>query len=487
MEADARRGLPLSLLSYAGHQAIRLVATVILTRILVPADFGLLALCSLAIGVLSIFNDFGLGSAAVIRPELDERTRGTVLSIMLLSSAALAVVLIAASPLIADLYGQPRLGPLLMVISGSLFLSGPIWFYETTFQRDLQFGRRLASKLTLAVAYLVSAVTLALLGAGVWSLVIGHVISYAAQLVVLVALAPTRTRPRWDGAEARDLIRSSRGFLVWSGVEFMQQNTDSMVVGRVLGARALGFYGLSFRLSELPWAGVAHPVANVTFPAFSRMRHRGEEWRRTYLTTVQVIALVCAPLGALLSGCAEPLTRTLFNERWLPVIPPLQIFGLWAVLRPIEATVAWMLNALDLAGRVARISGSALLVLVPALIVAADRGGIDAVAWVMAGHMAVLLAALVGVAHARAGVTVADHVRAVAPASVSAMAAWVAARAVVAAMDDVTPPVTLAASVVVALAVYGAGVAVLDRSVVARVRAHLRRLRAATETAPVEG
>src|SRR4051794_10629624 len=141
MEEKARRGIPLSLLSYASTQGLRLIATVILARILVPTDFGLFALTSLAISLLSIFNDFGVGPALVLSRDLDRRTRGTALTLMIASSLLLAVILAVASPFIADLFNQPQLDELLLVVAGSLFLSGPIWFHETALQRELLFGK----------------------------------------------------------------------------------------------------------------------------------------------------------------------------------------------------------------------------------------------------------------------------------------------------------------------------------------------------------
>jgi lipopolysaccharide exporter len=177
MDTRARRAIPLSMLSYASNQALRLLATIALARILVPSDFGLFALTSIAISLLSIFNDMGVGPALVVARESDTKTRRTALSLMIIASFVLAVVLIVLSPLIADFFDEPQLDELLIVVAGSLFLSGPIWFHETTLQRELEFGKRLGTKLVQTVTYITVALTLALLDAGVWSLVVGHVTS----------------------------------------------------------------------------------------------------------------------------------------------------------------------------------------------------------------------------------------------------------------------------------------------------------------------
>ena len=282
MEHKARRSIPVSILSYATNQVLRLGATVVLARILVPEDFGLFALTSLAISLLSIFNDFGVGPALVVARDLDRRTKSTALTLMIAASVLLAALLVALAPLIADLFDEAELDELLIVVAGSLLLSGPIWFHETTLQRDLEFGKRFATKLAQTLTYIVVAITLAVLDAGVWSLVIGHVASYVAYLAALVAVADERIPPGWDGAAARRLAGSGRGFLAQDALEYAQQQSDAVAVGGFLGAGQLGLYAMGFRFGELTYVGVADPIAQVTFPAFSRMRARGEDWRPSF-------------------------------------------------------------------------------------------------------------------------------------------------------------------------------------------------------------
>ena len=196
MEEKARRSIPVSILSYAVNQGLRLAAMVVLARILVPADFGLFALTSLAISLLSILNDLGVGPALVVARDLDRRTRATALTLMIAASLLLAALLVVLAPLAAELFDEDQLDELLLVVAGSLLLSGPIWFHETTLQRDLEFVKRLGTKLVQTLTYITVAITLAVLDAGVWSLVIGHVASYVAYLAALVAVSPRPDSPR---------------------------------------------------------------------------------------------------------------------------------------------------------------------------------------------------------------------------------------------------------------------------------------------------
>jgi PST family polysaccharide transporter len=474
MEEKARRSIPVSILSYAANQGLRLVATVVLARILVPSDFGLFALTSLAISLLSIFNDFGVGPALVVARDLDRRTRGTALTLMIASSLFLAAVLVAVSPLVADVFDEDRLDDLLLVVAGSLFLSGPIWFHETMLQRDLEFIKRFVTKLTQTLTYIAVALTLAILDAGVWSLVIGHVAGYVAYLLALIAVSEERVAPGWDRAAARSLTGSGRGFLAQDALEYAQQQSDAVAVGGVLGAGSLGLYGMAYRFGELTYIGVAEPVTQVTFPAFARMRERGEDWRASFVSVLRLVALATFALGALFSGAAEPIVDTLLGDKWTETIGPLAVFGVWAMLKPLEGTFGWLLNSLEMQGRLAALRALALIPFVPALFVAADGSGITAVAWVMVGHMALLSLVVGATVAARGGVGVAGLLSALAPPAVGAVVAWAASRGVAVALDDAPSLVALVASLSAGLAGFAAGASLADRRVLPDALAQAR-------------
>jgi PST family polysaccharide transporter len=456
MEDKARRSIPVSVLTYATNQGLRLAATVVLARILVPADFGLFALTSLAISLLSIFNDFGVGPALVVARDLDRRTRATALTLMIGASLLLAGILVAIAPLAADLFSEDRLDELLLVVAGSLFLSGPIWFHETTLQRDLEFVKRFATKLVQTLTYISVAITLALLDAGVWSLVIGHVASYVTYLGALIAISSDRVAPGWDRDAARRLAGSGRGFLAQDALEYAQQQSDAVAVGGFLGAGALGLYAMAFRFGELTYIGIAEPITQVTFPAFSRMRERGADWRAAFRTVLQLVALVTFAIGAVFSGAAEPIVNTLLGDKWEATIGPLAVFGVWAMLKPLEGTFGWLLNSLEEQGRLAALRAIALVPFVPALMIAADRSGITAVAWVMVAHMAGLTVAVALTVRSRGGVALRDQLRAVAAPALGALAGWAAARGVAVALDEQAPLLALAGAVAAGLAAYAA-------------------------------
>lgn len=483
LEEKAIRGISWTLLTYAANRVLTLGTIVVLARILEPADFGLLALAVLAVGLLSLFGGLGLGGALVLRQDLDRRAQGTILTLLLTTGVLFAALLAALAPLAGNLFDESRLTGVLLVLSTVVLLSGFNWFYETLLQRELEFSRRFVALITQATVNSAVAVTLAVLGAGIWSLVAGQIAGTIAYGAILVALAPYRVRPSYDPAAARDALRSGRGFLLQGATAFVSQNIDYVAIGRALGAAPLGFYFMAYRVSEVPYWAIADPIAKVTFPAFARMRHRGEDIRAAFLSALRLVALAACPLGVLLSASADPFTRTIFGSEWLTMIGPLSVLGIWTAVRSLEATAGWLLNSLGESGLLALLSAVFLGPLLVSLLLAARFGGITAVSWVMLAN-AVFATAVIGYfIGGRVGVSISDQLRAVWPIVVACGGAWVAARAVVELTEDAAPVLALFLSVTAGTAAYAAAIFLVQRSLIGETIGQVRRIRGGASAA----
>lgn len=443
MERKAVRGVPWTLFSYAGNKVITVTTTLVLARLLVPADFGVAALALLVVGVLNLIGDLGLAATFVLRQDLNERAKGTLLTMMLAMGATMAVVGAAISPLMGSLLDEPRLTNVLAVMSLSALLVAPTWFYEALLQRELEFRRRFAGMTAQSLTNAATALTLAALGAGVWSIVVGQLAATVAYGGVLLALAPYRVRPTFDRAAARDLFSTSSGFLVQTGASFTRENLDYAIVGRVLGSSSLGIYSVAYRLCDLTYWAVADPVAKVTFPAFARARERGEDISASFLAVLRLVALVVVPAGVFVSAAADPFTRTLFDEKWLPMIAPLTALGLWAAVRPVEATIGWLLNSVGAARSVGKVAALMLVPLAVGIVVAAHLGDLTTVAWVILADRMVALPTAALLARRHADVPLRAIWNALWPVAVAAAPAWFATHTAADAIGHLHPLVAL--------------------------------------------
>jgi lipopolysaccharide exporter len=467
LEDKAIRGVPWTLLAYAGSKAINVVTTVVLARLLVPEDFGIIALANLTMNVVNVLKDFGLGGAFVLQQDLDERGKGTILTLLMAMGTGGALLLAAASPLVAEFFHEERLTAVLAFLSITVFFGGFASFYETALWRELEFRRRFVAFAAQSLSFAAIAIGLALLGAGLWSMVVGQTAAAVVLCAALYVLSPYHVRPAFDRESARRTLGISKGFLLQGGIAIVQTNVDYLAVGRVLGAVQAGFYSVAFRMSELPFYMVAEPVGKVTFPAFARMRERGESIQGSFLSALRLVALAACPLGVLLSATANPFVETIFGQKWLPMIGATVVMGLWGAVRPLQTTLAWLLNSVEEATVTGVVASVGLVFLVPGLFLAADLGGITGVAWAMLASAVVESIVLAGFVASRAKISLGDQLRSLRPVLVACAGTWVVARSVAEALDP-QPAVALLAASAAGMAAYLALLALVEPGLLAK-------------------
>lgn len=462
MEDKALRSFPWAVLSYAATKTGTVVTTIVLARLLVPEDFGLISLATVIVGLVNLLSDVGMGSVLILRRDLDDTGKGTILSLLLILGAMLAVLLAVAADWIASVVNTPALGRILSILAVTVFVSGLTWFYESLLQGELEFRKRFFSQASQSISYAAVAIPLAALGVGVWSLVVGQIVAFAVYALVLVSVAPVRIRPALDLRVARDVIGSGMGFLLQGGVAFLKQNLDYLVIGRFAGVTSLGFYTLSFRMAELPYWSIADPVAKVTFPSFARMRHQGEDITAPYLTSLRLVSLVASPAGIILGASADSFVRAIYGEKWLPMIAPLSILGIWAAVRPVQGMIGWLLNSFGQARASGLVSVTTLGPLMVGVVVAVQLGGLEGVAWIMVADAVVSVCLLAYLAQVRAGVSMGAQWAALRPVAMACTTAWAAAKLGETVAGEASAIVALGCSIVFGVVAYIATVLLLD-------------------------
>jgi O-antigen/teichoic acid export membrane protein len=476
MEDKAVRGFSWTLFGIGLSKGLATVTTVVLAALVAPSDFGLVAIGLVVVNFVSWFGGSSFGATLIVHQDLDERGQGTVLSLSLLGAAASAVGILVLAPFMADALRQPRLTAVLAVLTISVQLSGLTAFYESLLQNELEFRRRFVALFTQTATFSVTAITLAALGAGVWSLVAGQVLSVALFAAMLVALAPRRVAPAWDRREVGQLFKTGRGFALQGITAFIRQNVDVMAVGRSFGASAVGFYAMAFRLGDLTYSALADPIARVTFPAFARSRARDEDIRPVFLAVLRVVALITVPCGVILSAAGEPFTRTFFGPEWAPMVSVLGVVGLWAAVRPVEATLGWLLNSLGHAGAVGRVAVFVIVPLVVGLVLVVGSGNLTLVALVPLADTLLYLAILTVLVGRHAGLPATALGRALAPVAFAGAVSWVVTRLYAEALVEVPAILALAGAAGAGGLVFGLTVLLVDRPLIRSTVAQGARL-----------
>jgi O-antigen/teichoic acid export membrane protein len=313
----------------------QVVVTAVLARLLTPADYGLAGLSAVYVGLAAIFAQFGIGPALIQRSELTPRIiRAGFTATVLIGFITTATVWLTA-PWAAQLLGNAALTPIIRGLSFTFILANPGFVAEGLSERSLAWRRLMWVEVAaFMVGYAVPALVLAAAGFGVWAIVGSTLGQNLVRTAVLLKLQP---HPKWPriGPEIRELLRFGSGFTLARAFNYGAGQGDNLVVGRVLGILALGYYSRAFKLMMILVTYFAIVVTKVLFPVMSRLQGQPERLRSTYLTGAAVLGMISAPLGALMVVTAPEIVAVVLGPKWTPAIVPFQILTAGIMLRNV--------------------------------------------------------------------------------------------------------------------------------------------------------
>jgi O-antigen/teichoic acid export membrane protein len=313
---------------------LKLVVLVVLTRLLTPADFGVVTAALVVINFSLNFSQVGLGPALVQRPVLEPRHIITAFIASSVLGLLLAGLMLLAAPLVAQFFRIDGLTPVVRALAVLFVITGIATVPESLLQRNLRF-RLIANRdvLAYAISWLGVGVGLAFLGWGPWSLVAAQLTQVTIRTAILLRASPPFLggRPTW--ASFIELMDYGVGqSITRMGVIFANQ-ADNLVVGRWLGAAALGIYSRAYQLMQVPTALLTDVLDRVLFPTMSRLQDDPRRLGSAYLRATAALVLVALPLGVVAAVLAPELVAVAFGSRWQSLVAPFQVLALGMMLR----------------------------------------------------------------------------------------------------------------------------------------------------------
>jgi len=332
--------------STAVRSFFQMLTRYILARMLFPADFGLVTMAYIAIDFLQMFREMGFSSALIYRKGDIRKAADTTFVTLLLIAVVLFSVSFVAAPYVAAFYRTAELTSVMRVLSVNILISVFGQVQLSLLAKNLAFRERLLPDLVPTVAYGVVAVLLALMGLGVWSLVIARVVDSVLTSVLAWVVVPWwRPRLRFDRQVAKELFDYGK-HIVGSGLLiFGITNLDSTFIGRVLGADPLGYYGFAYNTANLPATHISRIIGQVLFPAYSKIQDDIAALRRAFFRTLHYVSLLSIPMAVGMIAFAEPFIYTIYGEKWAPSIVPLQVLGVYGLLRSVAVNMGSVFKA----------------------------------------------------------------------------------------------------------------------------------------------
>lgn len=310
-----------------------------LARLLDPGEFGILGMAIVFTGFAQLFADFGIGSAIIQNRKLDD----LVLSSSFWANTGVALLLVvslaAASPLVAMFYNNPVLGPVVAVLSASLFFSGLTVIPRAILYKQMEFSKVAKAQVIGSFLGSLAAVSLALEGFGIWSLVAQPLLGSAVVAWLTYAYSGWKPKREFSWSSIQSLLHFSAGVIGSDLLNYANRNADNLLIGKFLGSGALGYYSLAYQLMLYPLEQVAGVIVRVLFPTLAQLQVDMVRFRQAYLKSVSAIALVTFPMMMGLYVVSNDFVLVVFGEKWLPMLPVLKILCFVGMLQSVGTTV----------------------------------------------------------------------------------------------------------------------------------------------------
>jgi O-antigen/teichoic acid export membrane protein len=333
--------------STAVVEGLRMVRLVVLARLLAPEDFGLMAMVTVVIGFGEIYADGGISNAIIHRQNATREQLSSLYWLNIVVGMLVFTVVCAAEPLVAQLFGEPRLTALVSW-AALAFLIAPIGQqFRVLLRRELKFKPLAQVEMSAAVVGTAVAVCSALSGQGVFALVWGYLTIVSTKSLIFAWLGWKVWRPLLHFR--RNDLEGFIGFGMYQmgsrTATYFASNVDYMIIGRFLGAEVLGVYMVAYQLVLMPLHKLNPVLTQVAFPIFAKKQSDNTALRRGYLQLNRMIAFVTFPALVAAGVTAPIIVPVLFGERWLGAVPLIQILASLGMLKTLINPIGSILLA----------------------------------------------------------------------------------------------------------------------------------------------
>ncbi len=370
----AVRGVAWTYAALLGSRIVAFVSMIVLARILMPSAFGQLGFALLVITYLDALGDLGAGSALIFHQKRSKEAAQVAFRINLLTGALWWGVATMLAPLVADFFRDQTVEPLLRSLAWIFPITALGNTHDAILRRNLSFGRRLVPDYARSLLKALCAVVLAWQGWGVWSLVWGQLIGVAASTLALWTLIRWRPVFRVSMILVRPMLRYGSHIVLINILSTLVHHVDLLVVGRILGSAALGFYTLASRIPEVCITMIIWAVNRVAFPTYAKLQDNPATLRQAFRYTLRYISIVTLPIGLGLAFTAGMIIPLLYGNRWLPAVPALVGLAIATVLRSLGSLPGDIFKAIGRPDILTKLGIVRAVVLVPVLIWSAKWG-----------------------------------------------------------------------------------------------------------------
>jgi O-antigen/teichoic acid export membrane protein len=346
LRGRAIRGAGLTLISQILRFVLTLGTTAVMARLLTPGDFGLVAMATAITGFVALFKDAGLSYATIQRPQITPEQISTLFWVNLLVSLVLMGSLMAAAPLIALMYGEPRLLGITLALAATFVFGGFTAQHLALLRRQLKFRAVTLIELTSLALSCAAGIGLAWSGAAYWSLV-----GMTATLGLVTMLGAWLSSGWLPGQPSRasgvrPMLRFGGTMLSLDALCYVANNVDSVLLGWAWGKEPLGLYTKAYGMLRLPTQRVNGPLSSVAVPTLARLQQDPERLRRFFINAYSFSVAISTLILAVAAVFAQEIVLILLGSQWTGVVRLFYLLAPAALAGSLLSPLGWILVAL---------------------------------------------------------------------------------------------------------------------------------------------
>lgn len=366
-------------------KALSFIRIIFLARLLVPNDFGVLGIALLVASILGTFLRTGM-DAALVRNKKDINSYlNTVWTIHVFRGIFLFACVFSIAPYAAVFFNEVNAVNVIRIFSFTLIFNGFKNVGTIYFSKNLEFRKQFAFVFLPLLFETIITIIAAFVLKNVWALLIGSLFSAVSKMIFSYTVHEYRPKLEFNKAKFVELFSYGKWLTGSAIVSFLLIQGDDILVGKILGATALGFYQMGYHLSCLPTTEITDIISQVSFPAFSKMQDDIKRLGESYLKILRMVCLCTIPFAGLIFYFANDFTVLFLGNKWGPVIPVIQILALWGAIRAIGSCTGPLFQAIGRPDLITKLQLVRLIIIIPVIYPFTIKYGIIGTSLVITG------------------------------------------------------------------------------------------------------
>jgi len=339
------KGLFWSSITLFFTRGVSFLSNIILSRILFPEDFGIVALSFMAINVLAMFQELGMGNALIYEKENTKKAANVCFYLTIVNSVVLCVFLYFAAPHIAVFFKEARLASVLRFLITPLFISSLAVTPQNLINKNMEFKKNFYPEFLSNAAYILIALIFAWKGYGYWSIIYAYTFQICISAFLYFVIAGWLPTLALDYNIFKRMFHYSKYILGTSLIVFISTNIDNAMIGRLVDSAALGYYYMAYNLANITATTVIPVVSKVSFSLFCNIKNKDGGLKMSFLKVLELTMLIVMPITVGLFIFSAHFVHTVFGERWMPIVVLIQILCWLGLLRTLGSCRSVIFNS----------------------------------------------------------------------------------------------------------------------------------------------